>query len=994
MAGPLMLILARARRHPGRWLLPLSGIVVAVAFAAGIAAEGVIAGDQGARARLAGLSALERTVRVTWQGPVTPAVADRARGLLHGLGLGPETEVTLLGPVRLSGVVVRPAAISPLGRWLPGAPAAACRATSCPVVLAGGGRAPSVLSAAGVRLRVVGSEPLRSSVPLAFAPAIDGPWPVLVTGDVGGLDAVPGLGGVYRTHTWLAPLRTSRLHSWQLAALEQRLARAQASLDATSGQLSLTAPFDGLAAARSQSRAASKRLLLVGGAALASIVLFIVFAAGGLRIEQRAEVQRLLAAGARAGQATVFVVGEGAWICLIGLLIGAGAGIVAAAVLAGAAGEPVGGVLAHGLLTLPALIALAAGWVAATALMSAITLAHPGRLLDLLAIAAVSVLIAGLSLGSGSGRGWTLLLAPLCCLAAAVGLVRLAEPGLQALERLARRGPVTARLALVGLARAPGLPSLAIAFVAVSVGLGGFALAYRATLLRGAADQAADRVPLDALVSSGDGSTTPLELAPLPRWRSLARGPVLPVRTTTAIYPDGSSSATVPALGVPAEGLSLIHGWRSSYGRSSLSALARRLRPAGPARTPGPVVAAGTRRLSVAVDSPGLAVEVTADLRDARGAVRRVLSGAPLPPGRWELEALELSEPSGVEITNGHQNAENPAAATQSATRLTLGPVRELDASGRVIATVGIASWRGVGAAAVVRATPARAVRVRFQTSGIAGVIRPVQPTDAAPVAILADPRTAAAAGPGGRISMTIDDLPVNVRVVGVIRHFPSVPAGSAGFVVADQSLLSAALDSQLPGQGLADQLWIESPRPGALRAFLRTGPLSSLFRTDIERQLRDTPIARGVLRALVAAAAVSGALSVLGMLLALIGSLRDPHVERDLEEQGMGPRLLRTELRARFVLASALGAVAGFLIALLLTIVAVSSVSAAVGDPHPQPPLVTVVPWGELAAWTFGAVAILTLAGLLATARRPGRRRGKPATRAEPVPFSEAAAP
>jgi hypothetical protein len=45
-----------------------------------------------------------------------------------------------------------------------------------------------------------------------------------------------------------------------------------------------------------------------------------------------------------------------------------------------------------------------------------------------------------------------------------------------------------------------------------------------------------------------------------------------------------------------------------------------------------------------------------------------------VPPGRWELEALELDEPTGVAITNGHQNGENPAAATQSATRVALGP--------------------------------------------------------------------------------------------------------------------------------------------------------------------------------------------------------------------------------------------------------------------------------------------------------------------------------
>ena len=98
--------------------------------------------------------------------------------------------------------------------------------------------------------------------------------------------------------------------------------------------------------------------------------------------------------------------------------------------------------------------------------------------------------------------------------------------------RLARRGPLASRLALVNLAPAPEAPSLAIAFIAVSTGLGVFALAYRSTLLRGTADQAAEHVPLDATVSPAADFTTPLQLAPLTRWRSLAGGPVAPVRST------------------------------------------------------------------------------------------------------------------------------------------------------------------------------------------------------------------------------------------------------------------------------------------------------------------------------------------------------------------------------------------------------------------------------------------------------------------------------
>ncbi len=1002
MRAPLMLIVARARRRPLRWLLPALGIALAAAFAVGLAAEGVIAGDQSAKSVLAGTSPLARTVRVTWQGAVTAGVERRARGLLRGLGLGPQTEVLLLNPVRLSGVIVRPVAISPLEQWLPRTAVdrlGHCRASDCPLLLAGGGHVPATLSAAGVRITVVGSAALRSAVPLAFAPSIDGQWPVLVTGDVAGLGALPGLSGVYRDRSWLATLPAGRLHSWELAGVQARMASAQASLLASGGQFSLTAPFAALDAARAQVGAANQRLLLIGGGAAAALALFVILAAGSLRGEQRAELERLRAAGARLGHSVAFVVGEAAWLCAAALLAGTGIGILAGVALAGAAGEPTGAVLAHSIGTLGALLILVGVWAVGVSLIAISTLARGGRLADVLALVAACVLVSGLAIGGSGDRAWTLLLAPVCCLAAGVVIYRAAEWLLRALERIARRGPVLTRLALVSLARAPAAPSLAIAFVAVSVGLGGFAIAYRATLLRGTADQAANQVPLDALVSAGPNFVTPLETATLARWRALAGGAVLPVRRTFATYAGTEGSVTVPALGVPAGGLRLIHGWRTSDGTASLSALARRLRGPGPVRVPGPLLPAQARWLSLPAVSPAVTVSVIADLRDPGGAVTQLALGtatarpavvrARLPAGRWELEALSLQESSGLEITNGHQNGENPAASTQFAGKVTLGPLTAADLDGRPLMTVSVNRWRAVGAASTSgpastagnRLQPTRTTLL-FQTTGFPGVLRPTQPSDTRPVPVLVDPRTAASAGPGERLELTVDELPVLARIVGILRRFPTVTAGAAGFVVADQANLSSALDAQLPGQGRPDELWIASTHSARLRAALRAGSLaqlSSAFRLDIERGLQSAPVARSVLRALIVAAALTGLLAVLGLLLALLGVLRDRFTERDLEVQGVGPRGLRSELRTRLTLAAALGVLGGLAIALLLTRLAVATVAAAGTVSNPQPALVTVVPWTELLAWVLGTAVVLCLAGWLATrwAIKGARPRG-----------------
>jgi hypothetical protein len=613
-------------------------------------------------------------------------------------------------------------------------------------------------------------------------------------------------------------------------------------------------------------------------------------------------------------------------------------------------------------------------------------LVRSARLTDMLAVAAASALVAALAAGTGSDQALALLVAPLCCAAAGVLTFRAARVVLRGAERVARGGPVLPRLALVNLARSSGVAALAIAFIAVATGLGGFALAYRSTLVRSAADQAADRVPLDVLVSPGPDFNTPLEVAPLQRWQALASGAVLPVRRTDANYTTGGGTVTVTALGIPAGGLTGIHGWRESDGSASLATLARRLEPTGPVRMAGPTLPADAQTLSLRVSSRGFAVTVTADLRDPQGAIRQVAFGTadasaavlrvPVPRGRWELEALELDEPTGLALTNGHQNGENPGAATQASARVALGPLSVLPAHGPSL-PVPLGAWRGVGAAATTESattgppTSGAVAIVGFSATGTPGVFRPAQPTDTLPVPVLADPQTAASAGPDGRIALTVDGLPVVARVVGVLGRFPTIEGDSAGFVIADEATLAAALDAQLPGQGRPDELWISTGHLARLRAALGSGTLAQLdssFRVDLDHQLRDAPVARGVLGTLIAAAALSVVLAVVGLLTALLGGARDKRAESDLSEQGVGPRGLRAELRVRLALASVLGVIVGLGIAVLLTRLAVASVRAAGTVADPSPPVVTVVPWAELAAWGAGTLAVLALAGALAT--------------------------
>ncbi|MGB9185443.1 MAG: hypothetical protein WCB67_15390, partial [Solirubrobacteraceae bacterium] len=284
LAAPLTFVLARGIRRPARWLAAGLGLALATGFACAVAGEASISGDQSAQAVLRDAPAPSRTVILTAQGPGTRAREQAAGALLGRLGISSASRVVLLNPVRLSGLVVRPAAIRPLTAWVGGGLAGelgACTRNACPV-LRTTSLARSDLSAYGVHLRVAGTAKLVSAVPLGFAPGAGGGPPVVLAGDPGGLDRIPGLSGVYRTESWLSVRSLARLDSWQLGAVEARLQRVQVGLP-INGTFALSAPFDLLDRARAQAAAAPRRLLLAGGGGLAALAVFIVLAAFALR---------------------------------------------------------------------------------------------------------------------------------------------------------------------------------------------------------------------------------------------------------------------------------------------------------------------------------------------------------------------------------------------------------------------------------------------------------------------------------------------------------------------------------------------------------------------------------------------------------------------------------------------------------------------------------------------------------------------------------------
>src|SRR6185437_13512869 len=173
------------------------------------------------------------------------------------------------------------------------------------------------------------------------------------------------------------------------------------------------------------------------------------------------------------------------------------------------------------------------------------------------------------------------------------------------------------------------------------------------------------------------------------------------------------------------------------------------------------------------------------------------------------------------------------------------------------------------------------------------GIFRPRQPTDGHPLPVLVTPGIATEAGPHGILPLQVEGQQVAGRVVGVVERFPSI-VGEA--VVADRTTASTMLDTGSPGLGTIDELWLNVPadRDAATAALLSRPPFTALTvssRSALLAQLQSDPLARGALVTLAGTAAVALVLALLGLLLVVVGDVRDDRGELfDLEAQGASP--------------------------------------------------------------------------------------------------------
>ena len=215
------------------------------------------------------------------------------------------------------------------------------------------------------------------------------------------------------------------------------------------------------------------------------------------------------------------------------------------------------------------------------------------------------------------------------------------------------------------------------------------------------------------------------------------------------------------------------------------------------------------------------------------------------------------------------------------------------------------------------------------------------------------------------------------------MRRFPGVD-GQA--VVGDADALAAAVNLARPGAGRVNEVWLRLRDPGRAAAVdraLAAKPFNVLAiesRRALEADARRDPIAHGTLLALAVAALVALGLALAGILLTVLGDLRDERGELfDLEAQGASPSLLRRIVRLRALTVAAAGLVAGALTGVALAAVVTDLVGLTARATAAEPPLVleldVLVVLGAAALYVLAAAALVLVATRRSfSAPAPGR--------------------
>jgi len=601
--------------------------------------------------------------------------------------------------------------------------------------------------------------------------------------------------------------------------------------------------------------------------------------------------------------------------------------------------------------------------------------------------------------GGGLGADPLLVVGPaLALLALAVLTLRLLPVLVRVAERVSGRTTFTPALGTWQVSRRPARYAGPALLLVMALAIGTLSAGYSASWRRSQGDQAAFRVGADLRVTAPpavrDTAGLAARYADLPGVRTAL--PLARERVRVAGEPaellalDSARAAGVFAVrpdltggGTPEELLAALHTGRSQLpavelpGRPRVLEVVASLRNSRPGRSrlPRDELSAGVREADMVVA-----------VRDGNGVIRRLSAGGLRADGRphrlrvallpaegepaWPLEVvgLEVSyqaplvqrvltfvvdqlrpvRPGGSPVTVEPDGGWAVAVLDES--ELEIAPrVRSVDRPRGGVFAVTVAS--GAGAP--------------FERDVRLGAWPGALPAQAAALPALVSERAldASGAGLGDVVAVELAGDPVQVRVAGALSELPTV-GPDKGAVLVDLPSLAALLyqrgDLLTPDEFLLDTAGDTGPAAAALRA----DPGSAgtvLDRVALGRELREDPLAAGVLGALAMSFAAAAAFAGVGFAVNAVVSARERAAEfAVLRALGVSPRqlvgLIGVEQAYLVVLGLLVGLVLGAAVAALVVPLVLLTAEAA----RVVPPVLVSIPWVTVLGLVAALVAVL----------------------------------
>lgn len=983
MGSVWALVLARARAHRAVWTLLALGVALATAGPVLTSASTVVAGGRALEHGLAGLPAGQRSITVSYNGSLSGtelARTDRAvRRELHrlsGAAALRQLEFRRLSDGR--GGELTLAAVDGLSRLVrlsSGRLPSSCTPQRCEVVQVGTEPAPHTADLGVVIVgRVERADPLVLSG--TFDPGNDAP--LLLSANTEQAAALAVLTLFHRSWGWIAPVDVPLVRR---LGVDPYLARESAVADELNRQLQgliVTAPDDVLRTEDARARRSAGRFALLGGTSAALVLGLAVVAAVSIRRDHLGVLRLLRTRGATRAQLAGFSATEAAWPVLAGALAGLLSAYLAALLQWGrpVAGSGLsGGARTAGLLAGVALVAVGATlrWQPRTGERGA------WRAVALTAGATFAVV------GLAASRGSTAVQpgAPVDPLVSLLPVLTAVGAGLLAacawplaprlLAGLVPPRAAAARLALAGAGRQPLRSAATVAVLAATCCSVVFAGSYRATIDRGAADQAAFSVPMAARLTTGPSLTRPVDVATpgaVARLGPAVAGyPVL--RTGATVLLTLVDSAPVELIGLDPGALPRMAHWRPDYSATAPATIARRITTV--TVVTGVAIPDGARRLRIPATGSTFAVDVHALVRDRSGrSVRFALfrhgdtldGDLPAGPGR-RLAALELQEDPDTASRRAHATGEGGVDVAARAGRVVLGRPA---ADGMGLAD-DLSDW-SVSAGSHGTGGAGR-LAVDYRLAGNATTLRPPQPV-AGTVPAYVDRETARLAH-GGVLALDVGQG--HKLLIGVVATGERFPTTRRRFAVLDRAALAGALDAAAPGTGTPTEVWIWAPTGAAARAAgraLERSPYDRLavaLRAAREQSLRTDPVAVTSSQLLLGTAAAGLLIGALCIVLLVSGERREAAGEWFAREAaGTRPGRLRVALFARAGAVVAVGVPFGLATGLGLARATTALVTVTAAGTTPTPPLMLAAA-PALVALELAALLSVGLAGAAAVA-------------------------